>query len=147
MAILRSRYSYKNIGLLLLRIGIGLMFILHGWPKMAGGPEKWDMLGKTMSLLGVNYLPVFWGFMAAFAETVGGLFLMLGLFFRPTCVLLLITMLVATLRHLLGGDGFGGYSHALESSILFFSLIFIGPGKYSLDRALFPVKGERRIYT
>jgi putative oxidoreductase len=147
MAILRSRYSSKNTGILLLRIGIGIMFILHGWPKMAGDPEKWEMIGKTMSLVGIKFLPVFWGFMAAFAETVGGVLLMLGLFFRPACALLLITMLVATLRHVLGDDGFGGYSHALESSILFFSLIFIGPGKYSLDKVLFPTKGDRRIYT
>ncbi len=147
MAILRSRYTSKNIGLLLLRIGIGIMFIIHGWPKMAGGPEKWEMLGKTMAMMGIDFLPVFWGFMAAFAETVGGFLLVLGLFFRPACVLLLITMLVATFRHVLGGDGFGGYSHALESSILFFSLIFIGPGKYSLDKLFFPVKGNRRIYT
>ena len=147
MAILRSRYTYKNIGLLLLRIGVGVIFILHGWPKMAGGPEKWEMLGKTMSMMGIDFFPVFWGFMAAFAEAVGGLMIMLGLFFRPACVLLLITMLVATLRHVLGGDGFGDFSHSLESSIIFLSLLFIGPGKYSLDKVLFPVKGDRRIYT
>ena len=147
MAILRSRYSYKNMGLLLLRLGIGFMFILHGWPKMAGGPERWEVLGKNMALFGADFLPLFWGFMAAFAETVGGFLLMLGLFFRPVCVLLLITMLVATTRHVTAGDGFGGYSHALEAAILFFSLLFIGPGKYSLDKVIFPEKKNRRIYS
>lgn len=147
MSLLRSRYTYRNAGLLLLRMGIGFMFILHGWPKLAGGPERWEMLGKNMELFGIGFLPAFWGFMAAFAEAIGGALLMLGLFFRPVCVLLFVTMLVATTRHAAAGDGFGGYSHALEAAILFFSLYFIGPGKYSLDKALFAEKNSRRVFS
>jgi putative oxidoreductase len=143
MALLRTRYSYKNTGLLLLRIGIGIMFILHGWPKMFGGPERWAKLGANMQLLGIDFAPEFWGFMAAFAETVGGALLVLGLFFRPVTVLLVFTMLIATLRHVSAGDGFAGYSHALEAAILFFALYFIGPGKYSLDKVLFPNKNRK----
>ena len=146
MALLRSRYKYKDFGLLILRLGIGLMFILHGWPKLTGGPEKWEQIGNTMQLLGINFAPVFWGFMAGFAEVVGGALIMLGFFYRIACALLVITMVVATLRHYTAGDGFGGYSHALEAAILFFSLLFIGPGKYSLDKVIFPNKKERRLY-
>ncbi|MFD2514867.1 DoxX family protein [Pontibacter locisalis] len=146
MAIFRSRYRYKNFGLLLLRIGIGIMFILHGWPKLAGGPERWEAIGQNMELVGIDFAPVFWGFMAGFAEAVGGALLMLGLLFRPACLLLLFTMIIATIRHVVAGDGFGGYSHALEAAILFFSLFFIGPGKYSLDRKIFPEKREKGIY-
>ncbi|WP_439881776.1 DoxX family protein [Pontibacter sp. MBLB2868] len=146
MAILRTRYKYRNLGLLLLRIGIGTMFILHGWPKLAGGPEAWEKIGQNISLIGIDYVPAFWGFMAGFAEAVGGALIILGLFFRPACLLLLLTMVIATLKHVLGGDGFGGYSHALEAAILFFSLLLVGPGKYSLDRKIFPDKRERGIY-
>lgn len=133
MAILRSGYKSKNFGLLLLRVGIGVMFILHGWPKLAGGAERWEAIGQNMELLGIGFAPVFWGFMAGFAEVAGGFMLILGLLFRPAVMLLLITMLVATLKHVAGGDGFGGYSHSLEAAMLFFSLLFIGPGKYSFD--------------
>lgn len=138
MAILRAGYKQKHFGLLLLRLGIGIMFILHGWPKLNGGPERWQMIGETMELLGIGFAHTFWGFMAGFAEVVGGACFVLGLFFRPACMLLLITMLIATARHVIGGDGFAGYSHALESAILFASFLFIGPGKYSLDCKLFP---------
>lgn len=146
MALFRSRYKYKDTGLLLLRIGIGFMFILHGWPKLTGGPEKWEQIGKTMELMGIGFAPVFWGFMAGFAEVVGGTLIVLGFFYRIACALLVITMLVATARHAAAGEGFGGYSHALEAGILFFSLLFIGPGKYSLDKTIFPSRKDRRLY-
>jgi putative oxidoreductase len=45
-------------------------------------------------------------------------------------------MVVAALMHLIGGDPFGDASHAIESTVIFFSLILIGPGKYSLDEII-----------
>ncbi|MBF9254095.1 DoxX family protein [Pontibacter sp. 172403-2] len=146
MSILRSRYRYRDTGLLLLRLGVGIAFILHGWPKLAGGPESWAQIGQSMQFLGIGFAPVFWGFMAGFAEAVGGLMLLLGLFFRPFCVLLLCTMLIAITSHISRGDDFGGYSHALEAAVLFCSLLLIGPGKYSLDAVIFPKKKDRSTF-
>lgn len=146
MDLFRNRYRLRNFGLLILRLGIGLMFVFHGWPKLDAGPERWTALGQNMQLLGLSFAPMFWGFMAGFVETAGGVFFALGLFFRPTCMLLLFTMVVATARHAVAGDGFGGYSHALEAAILFFALIFIGPGKYSLDEKFFPSHRDRTIF-
>ena len=115
----------------------------HGWPKITGGPEMWTNIGGSMGNLGIDFAPTFWGFMAAFAEFFGGLLLALGLFFRITNFLLVFTMIVAAIVHLKGEDGFGGASHAIEAGILFFSLIFIGPGRYSLDAKLFPGENLR----
>ncbi len=123
-----------HLGLLILRIGIGIMFILHGAPKVLGGPEAWEKIGGNMTYLDINFGFVFWGFMAAMSEFAGGILIVIGLFFTPACILLLFTMIVATITHLAGGDGFVTASHAIESGILFFSLIFIGPGKYSLSK-------------
>ena len=130
--------KYRDIGLLILRLGIGGMFIFHGAPKILGGPDMWEKLGTTMGIYGVHFLPVFWGFMSSFAECFGGIFLILGLFFRPACILLTINMIVATSMHLNRGDGLGIASHAIEAGILFLSLILIGPGKYSLDEIFKP---------
>jgi putative oxidoreductase len=140
MKFLRNHYPSRDLGILILRIGIGIMFMAHGWPKISGGTEKWTALGGSMESFGIDFFPGFWGFMAAFAEFFGGLLLAVGLFFRPVALLLFITMLVATAKHLSSGDDFGGYSHALESGILFLSLIFIGPGKYSLDEKVMPAE-------
>ena len=131
--VLRSLDKYRDIGLLILRVGIGVMFMIHGLPKLTGGPEKWVMLGGTMKVLGVGFAPMAWGFMAALSECAGGLLLVLGFFTRPACFFLLATMIVATSMHIGKGDPLVRYSHALEAGILFLSLIFIGPGKYSLD--------------
>jgi putative oxidoreductase len=37
--ILHKLDRYRDAGLLVLRIGIGVMFMLHGFPKVMGGPE------------------------------------------------------------------------------------------------------------
>lgn len=134
MAILDSLGKYRNSGLLILRIGLGVMFMIHGFPKLAGGPAGWEGLGGSMKVIGIDFLPIFWGFMAAAAEGIGGLLLILGLFFRPVNMLLVFTMIIAALVHFGKGDGLSGASHAIELGIVFFSLIFIGPGKYSIDK-------------
>ena len=125
---------YRDLGLLILRIGIGGMFVFHGTPKIIGGPAMWEKLGGAVHALNITFLPtIFWGFMAAFSECFGGIFLALGIFFRPACILMAITMVVATSQHLLvNGDSFGVASHAIESGILFISLVLIGPGKYTV---------------
>jgi putative oxidoreductase len=127
---------YRDKGLLILRVGIGIMFMCHGFPKLTAGPEAWIKLGGALSSLGIGIAPTFMGFMAAISEFGGGLLLILGLFTRPACFFLLITMVVATLMHVNGGHPLKKYSHALESAILFFSLMLIGPGKISLDEIL-----------
>jgi putative oxidoreductase len=129
--------KYRDTGLLILRVGIGIMFMYHGFPKLTAGPELWTNLGGALSNLGIGFAPTFFGFMAALSEFAGGLLLLLGLFTRPACFFLFITMVVAALMHLTGGDSFGEASHAIEAAILFVSLIFIGPGKYSLDERIF----------
>ena len=122
-----------DIALLILRVGIGFLFILHGYPKIMGGVEKWAGLGSYgMGSIGIHYFPAFWGFMAAFSEFVGGIMILLGLYIRYFSILLFITMLVATCSHFAGGDGIMGASHAIESAIVFLCLFFSGAGNYSI---------------
>lgn len=135
MAALSSLGRYKDFGLLLARIGLGLSFIfLHGYPKLVGGVETWKVVGSAMSNLGIDFFPAVWGFLAGFTEAVGGLFLLLGLFYHPACLLLAFTMLVAGMNHLAMGDGLMGAAHAFELLVVFVGLLFVGPGKYSVDK-------------
>lgn len=125
--------KYRDEGLLLLRVGMGLMFMYHGWPKISGGIEVWAKVGASMKFVGLGFMPAFWGFMAAVTEFGGGLLLIAGLLFRPVCALLVVTMAVAVAMKLGTGAGLFGASQALEDGIVFLSLILIGPGRYSLD--------------
>lgn len=127
---------YRDEGLLLLRIGIGLMFIYHGTPKILGGAETWTKLGAATQFVGIGFAPTFFGFMAAMAEFGGGVLLILGFLIRPACAFLVINMAVAAALKFGTGAGLGGASQAIEMGVVFLSLIFIGPGKYSLDAKL-----------
>jgi len=134
MALLSNLGNYKNFGLLIIRVGLGIMFIYHGYPKLMGGPKHWAELGESMKYVGIHFLPVVWGFLAATTELLGGFLLIIGLAFRPVCILLFINLVVAALMHLGSGDGLGGAAHAVEDAIVFAGLLFVGPGKYSVDK-------------
>ncbi|MEM6842930.1 MAG: DoxX family protein [Bacteroidota bacterium] len=125
-----------HLGLLIIRIGFGVSFIVHGLPKLMGGVERWEKLGGTMENLGITFLPAFWGFMASFAECVGGLCLILGILWVPALLLLIATMVVAAVMHISNGDGYGSTSHSLESGIVFIALLVTGPGKHRISKKL-----------
>lgn len=125
---------HRDWGVLIMRLGLGGMFLLHGVPKLLGGPDLWRELGLAMRYLGIDFAPHAWGLAAALSESLGALCLILGLFMRPACLFLTATMTVAAIMHLGRGDGLMGASHAIELGIVFFALLIIGPGRYSVDR-------------
>jgi putative oxidoreductase len=134
MALLSNLGNYKNTGLLIIRVGLGIMFIYHGYPKLMGGVKGWEHLGESMKYVGIHFLPAAWGFLAAVTELLGGFLLIVGLAFRPVCILLLINLIVAALMHFGSGGDLGDAAHAIEDAIVFAGLIFTGPGKYSVDK-------------
>jgi putative oxidoreductase len=122
-----------DIGLLVIRVGVGVAFMTHGWPKITGGPDKWAKLGGAMRHVGIDFMPTFWGFMASFAEFAGGLALALGLLFVPAAGLLAFTMLIAAIMHLSKSGEFSDASHAVESLAVFIGLMLAGPGRYAVE--------------
>jgi putative oxidoreductase len=136
--------KYYDVGLLIVRIGFGLgMFYFHGWEKLLAGPARWARLGGVMSRIGIDFGHTFFGFMAAFSESVGGLMIAVGLFFQPIASLLCITMMMAAVSHIASGRG--NPAHALKYASLYLALLFIGPGKYSLDHLLGRFNQSRTI--
>jgi putative oxidoreductase len=131
--------KHTDIGILILRLGIGAMFLLHGAPKLLAGPDKWSQLGAAMSSIGVTAVPAFWGLMASVSEFFGGICLILGAFTRGASFLLLLTMFIASSWHITRGDGLMGSSHAIELGVVFLGLLVAGPGRFSLDDRLRPL--------
>lgn len=123
-----------NFGLLILRLGVGIMMLCHGWPKLISGSQTWNGLGQAMGVFGITLAPVFWGFMASVAEAVGGVCMAAGILFRPFCAMLVISMTVAAAMHIHKGDAFGVYSHALVLVFVFIGLLITGAGSIALGR-------------
>lgn len=125
----------RNIGLLLLRIFVGAGIASHGFGKMFSGPERWQALGRAVGKIGLNFAPTFWGFLAAFAEFFGGIFLALGLFTTVSSFLILCTMLVAAfVAH--KGASFTVRELALFYLVASFFFMVKGAGRYSIDRLI-----------
>src|SRR5450432_2358427 len=78
----------KNLGLLLIRVGTGLVFFMHGVMK----PQSLAMINSFFTHLG---LPAPIALLIALLETIGGLALVFGIFTRVFAFLFGIEMLVA----------------------------------------------------
>ncbi len=127
----------KDFGLLVIRVGVAIgMFLFHGYDKIMGGPERWEGTGGAMANLGITFAPVVWGFLAAFAESVGSILILLGPLFRFATLMLAFNMFVAGLMHLnLPADnpssGWSGAEKALVYMLVYLGLFFTGPGRFA----------------
>jgi putative oxidoreductase len=135
MAALQFLSKYRETGLLLIRASIGLIFIILIAPVLWSGQGSWEHFGSAMHHLDFHAHYKFWGFLGATLGCAGGVLMILGLFFRIG----VLFALAVTLVHLVAvwnehGD-FHSRMPALEMSILLLSLLFIGAGKYSVDKS------------
>lgn len=138
--LLLSNKSSLELGLLFIRMGIGLVFTIHGFMKLMGGPAKWLWLGSQLAHLGITFLPTMWGFIAANAEFIGGLCLIFGFLTRVAALFIIGVMVVALIYHMKNGDEWTVYSYALSMLIVMIGLLLSGPSKYSLDEHIYNKK-------
>ncbi len=131
--------KYPSIAPLFLRIGLGMVFIVHGYMKLFGGIEGTTGFFSSLSIP----LPGFFAVVVAVVEFFGGLAILLGAFTQIVSILAFINMLFAfILVH--GKNGFqvsnGGFEFVLALGLMALSLIFSGAGTISLDRLIFKKK-------
>jgi len=123
-----------GLGLAILRIVIGVIFVAHGWPKLSGGvPGTAEFLGS----LDVP-LPLATAWALAILETAGGVLLLVGYLVAPAAALLAVHMTVGIfLVHLpngffVVGPGQGGVEFNLLLVAGLLTLIFVGSGHWTL---------------
>lgn len=121
-----------DVGLLILRLGLGSMMLTHGVPKLLKGPDLWPKIGSAIEVIGIDAGQTFFGAAAVGAETLGALLVILGWKARPAALLIVLTMAVAALLHLDKGDGWSTISHPIEVGIGFLAIAIAGAGRYSL---------------
>jgi putative oxidoreductase len=127
-----SFLSNLNVGCLILRVWLGLtMLINHGLPKAMNFAATSAKFPDPLSIGVTNSLGL-----AVFAEVVCAALLILGFFTRLAALFLVITMAVAFLIVHKGSLAMGPGSGELSFVYLagFLSIIFLGAGRYSLDR-------------
>jgi putative oxidoreductase len=134
------------IGLLLLRVTVGLTLAAHGVQKLFGwfGGYGPDGTGRFLESLG--FFPgKRHAVMAGAAETLGGLLLAVGLLTPLAAVFVISVMFVAVAAVHISKGFFvfnNGYEYNLVLSVAALAVAFTGPGALSLD-ALFglPLSG------
>jgi putative oxidoreductase len=125
-----------ELTLLMLRVSLGILTIIHGWPKIVGGITTWNYLGTFMQSVRIYFWPLLWGFLGASTEFFGGIMLTLGLGTRLASLALVVMMIVATAWHIDRGDAFMLYSFPLTLVFVYLAFVIIGSGSYSLDHYL-----------
>jgi putative oxidoreductase len=129
----------QPLALLVLRIVLGIIFLYHGYPKLAhsGG----GMQGAFVE----HGLPAYFVHVAGILETFGGLLFLLGLFVRGAGFLLALEMCVAIWKfHSQSYFVVHNYEFPLSLAAACFVLASVGAGAISLDRLLFERGGAPR---
>lgn len=131
---------YRDFGLLVLRVVVGGTFAFLGWGKLMAGPKTWTKLGGAMGNLGLSGGELYWGMAATFAELLGGIFLVVGVLFRPSALALFVTMAVAALLKFqsvnwAAQETVTGFFYPFSMAAVTFALIFLGGGKFSVAGA------------
>ncbi|HWO93855.1 MAG TPA: DoxX family protein [Dehalococcoidia bacterium] len=149
----------EDVGLLLLRLITGVTLVVHGFPKLFGGPEK-QPPKVLVRAFGQNYpqayehgspsgfaealrqmnvpMPRVSAYLSGMAELFGGLALILGLMTRFFAPMAAFNMAVAArVAHWQTGFyGPGGYEFPVLLGSAAGTLFFTGPGALSLDAAI-----------
>jgi putative oxidoreductase len=123
----------QSVGLLLLRLAVGVMMIHHGQDKLA------DPQGFATNYVAALHLPfpLLMAYAAGYAEIIGSWLLIFGLFTPFGALALSGTMAVAGYHHILTS---GLNIYVLELVVLYLGgslgLLLLGPGRFSFDAGI-----------
>ena len=130
-----TRQLSESIGLVFVRLALGIVFVISGIGKLLGVGPKPLPISDFAGLLGQLGLPAptLLALFVALLELVGGVLLIVGLGTRLVGLALAIDMAVATvLVHL--PNGFDEYEYTLVLTLCAVALVLGGPGVLSADR-------------
>ena len=125
----------RPLALLLLRLGLGAIFIYHGYPKLFAHSHEFMFDAANR-----GGLPGYFARLAGLVEVAGGALLVVGLFTRFVGLLLTIELAaVLWMGHELfvNPRGVGRYELPLACAVGVFALATFGAGSVSLDATFF----------
>lgn len=124
--------NVQQIGIVLLRVALGVIFFIHGLDKFQGGIEN---IAGWFDSIGI---PGFVAYVVASIELIGGLALIIGIGTRLVSAILAIIMLIATIKvklsvGFLGNGQIAGYELDLALFAIAIFLTLMGSYLWSLD--------------
>jgi putative oxidoreductase len=130
--------SLQPLGLLLLRVALGIIFISHGYPKLV---HPANMQGFYVQ----HGMPGYFVYISGVLEVFGGGLLIVGLFERVAALLLTIEMVVMLWKVNGGGSylAIREYEFSLVLAVACFALATVGAGLISMDELLLGGRGSK----
>lgn len=137
--------KWRDVGPLVLRVIVGLVFLLHGWMKIQ------SPAGSTSQFFAQIGIPAagFFAIIVTWLEFFGGIALILGIFTHWASKLLAIEMVVAIFTvHIGQGFFINPQRYGVEFALTLFgalvAIMAMGAGKYSLDAKVMKSHGEEQ---
>jgi len=126
-----------DLGLLLIRLVIGLLFIGHGAQKLFGWFGGYGLKGTGGWMESIGLKPgVTMALLAGLAEFIGGILFAVG-FLTPLAGLLIAATMVISIVKVHGANGLwstaNGYEYNLTLLVVAIGIALTGPGSYALD--------------
>jgi len=135
LAYLQRPGRLASVGLLLLRLSVGVLMIHHGQEKLADPQQFANTYVASLHLP----FPLFFAYAAGFSELIGSWLVILGLFTPLGALALVGTMTVAAYQHI---STAGLNIYVLELVLLYLggslALLLNGPGRFSFDAGMVP---------
>ena len=130
-----------NLGLLIIRLVVGILFIGHGAQKLFGWFGGYGLKGTGGWFESIGMKPgITMALLAGLAELVGGVLFALGLLTPLAGIMIAGTMVMAIVK-VHGPNGLwataNGYEYNLTLLAIAIGIALIGPGQYALDSFLF----------
>lgn len=117
-----------DLGLLIVRLAVGIIFVAHGWAKLQG-------IEGTIAFFGKLGFAPFLAYLVALVELLGGIAFIVGFGTFLSGMALAIVMLVAIITvkwKMLSLMGPGGFEFELVLFAVTLGIALTGPGKYRL---------------
>jgi putative oxidoreductase len=133
-------FTSSSLALLILRVGTGIVFIPHGYPKMSGrgNQEKHSRASLTQSIaqLGLPF-PYATAIVVGTIEFIGGWMLIAGLLTKWVALAEAFVMLVAAGKLFFQKSFVDGADFPFSLLVSTLALALLGGGALSLDRLFF----------
>ena len=116
-----------DTGMLLVRVGLGIVFIYHGWGKV-------QMMDSTIMFFSKIGLAPFFAYLVSWIELLGGVAMLLGAWTKWAGIALAVVMAFAAHYAYQPDGGFMSYELPLLLFFVSLGVAFTGPGSFTIHK-------------